>query len=239
MKRLDSEIVRLLSTKTRKKASTVKKDIYLLARNYSSLTKNAVAQIYALRHGTSVLRHLDADDRASLPNLAIEPPVVLKSKAGRRFGKKDRIVAFLRTSSSEFYKIDHVTEINRAYTFGCFTACFVLCRKVVENLFIDVLRAKYPANIPGNLSLYYDVAQRRFLDFGLLLKNCSARSKEFGPDSKLVDRVVELATPFKKEANDRAHSWYYIVKNRDELDKMHVQDIVDLLERLTRGLPGS
>lgn len=232
MRKLDSRIVKVLAEKTGRQGSTVKKDIYLLARKFSACTKNAVAQIYAMERGHSVLKLLDKEDRASMPNLSVEEPVTLKKKEGVQRRRKDRIVQFLCTRSTEFYKVDHIAEINRAYTYRCFTSCFVLCRKVVENLIVDVLRAKYPPNVAGNLELYFNSAQGRYCDFSVLLRNLGDRSGEFGPDAKLVERIIALATPFKKESNDRAHSWYYIVKNRSELDGMNVQDIVDLLEQL-------
>jgi len=31
----------------------------------------------------------------------------------------------------------HLEEINKTYTFGCYTATFILCRKVLENLIIS------------------------------------------------------------------------------------------------------
>ena len=43
---------------------------------------------------------------------------------------------------------DAQDEINKTYTYGCYTATFILCRKVLENLLIHhVLRRKYPKKI--------------------------------------------------------------------------------------------
>lgn len=42
-------------------------------------------------------------------------------------------------------------EINRCCGYGLYTAAFILSRKMIENLVIDILRLKYPANVPGNL----------------------------------------------------------------------------------------
>ncbi len=236
MKQLDPEIVSALSKKTGKKESTIKKDIYLLASSFPSSTKNAVAQQYARRHGATVFKYLDDEDRLSMPPVSERAPSVSSLPVARQRARKEHILLFIRTTSKEFYKVDHVEEINRAYTYRCYTACFVLSRKVVENLVIDVLRTRFPPGPRGNLDLYFDASQSRYRDFGILLKNLSDHRKDFGPDSSLVERIVGLATPFKKEANDKTHSWYHIVKNREELDRMQIQDIIDLLEQLLKSV---
>jgi len=47
--------------------STIKKNIYLLARQYPHATKNALAQIYSFQNRKTIYRLLDKEDRASLP----------------------------------------------------------------------------------------------------------------------------------------------------------------------------
>ncbi len=235
MKRLSPDIVIALAKKLGKKESTVKSDIYRMSSSYPSSTKNAVGQIYARKHGETVYRLLDADDRISMPNLAVEKPVVKIVNSTRKL-QKERITQFIKLTTTESFKRDHVDEINRCYTHKCYTACFVLCRKVIENMVIDVLRAKYPTNIAGDLDIYFDAHQGRYRDFSVLLRNLSQRSGDFGPDSKLVDRIVSLTDPFKKDANDKAHSWFHVVKNREELDKLQIQDIIDFLTVLQKNL---
>src|SRR5205809_2278508 len=124
MKKLDSRIVDSLARKLDRKPATIKKDIYLLAPRFASSTKNAVAQIYAMRHNKTVFRLLDKEDRNSMPSLSVEKAQVHLSGAQRNKSRGERITKFLSLESDEFYKRDHVEEINRAYTYRCYTACF-------------------------------------------------------------------------------------------------------------------
>jgi hypothetical protein len=234
MKKLNPRIVAQLARKLVKKPATIRKDIYLLASSHPSSTKNAVAQIYAMKHGKTVFRMLDKEDRQSMPSVTVERAPVRVQEARTRKVKTERIVQFLKLEADESYKRDHVAEINRAYTYHCYTACFVLCRKVIENLVLDVLEIRFPRNAGDNLVMYFDKNQGRYRDFSVLLSALSERSGEFGPDAKLAQRIVALAEPFKKDANDKAHSWYHIVKSPKELDELGVQDIVDLLGELLK-----
>lgn len=74
------------------------------------------------------------------------------------------------------------------------------------------MELRFPRNVGGQPPAWFDPAQRRYRDFSQLLANISKREDDFGPDAKLVERIVSGAEPFKKEANDTAHSWYYVVK---------------------------
>src|SRR3989344_6112020 len=109
MKMLSLEIVKDLAKKLKLDQKTVKKNIYLLQKSYPSLTKNALAQIYATKNGN----------------------------------KKLTIREVFDYSTTDHFKKGHVEELNKAYTFTCNTAVFILARKIVENLIIDILKAKY------------------------------------------------------------------------------------------------
>src|SRR5439155_20429871 len=213
MEELNPRIVAELAKKLTKKSTTIKKDVYLLAKNFPTSTKNPVAQIYAMKHDKTVFKLLEQEDRKSMPNVEVVKPQIRISQTQKKPRKKERIVQFLRLESYGSFKRDHVEEINRAYTYRCYTACFVLCRKVVENLLLDAMELRFPRNKGENLALYFDTKQRRYRDFSELLANISKRKDDFGPDAKLVERIVSQANPFKKQANDTAHSWYYVIKN--------------------------
>ena len=232
MKKLNPKIVAELADKLTKKPTTIKKDVYLLAKDFPTSTKNAVAQIYARKYHKTVFKMLDKEDRGSMPNVEVVKSSVQVKEARQKPRKKEQIIQFLQMKSYESFKRDHVEEINRTYTYRCYTACFVLCRKIIENLVLDVMELKFPRNEGDNLSLYFDTSQRRYRDFSELLANISSKKDDFGPDSKLVERIVSKANAFKRQANDTAHSWYYIIKDPKELEVLHVQDIVDLLETL-------
>lgn len=73
MKTLSPKIVKKLSQDLNLSESTIKKNIYLLAKRYPRATKNALAQIYAQKNRKTILRMLDKEDRESLPS-GIRPP---------------------------------------------------------------------------------------------------------------------------------------------------------------------
>lgn len=68
MKTLNPKIVEKLSKDLVLSESTIKKNIYLLAKQYPRATKNALGQIYARQNKKTVLRMLDNEDRLSFPS---------------------------------------------------------------------------------------------------------------------------------------------------------------------------
>jgi hypothetical protein len=96
----------------------------------------------------------------------------------------------------------------------------------------DILRLKFPPITRENKELYYDIGHNQIKSFKELLKSLKFKKADFEMDKKLVERIVSLVEPFKEEADPKAHSWYHIVKTRAEIDRMRVQDILDLLSEL-------
>ncbi|VVC02840.1 Uncharacterised protein [Candidatus Burarchaeum australiense] len=233
MKKLDDKIVKYLSRKLDIGENTVRTNIYLLVKNHPHCTKNAVGQIYARSKGLSVLRMLDKEDRTSLPSTfeLQEEKVIIKQKArGRRTTVK--ITEFIRYPSEDPFVKAHVEEINRAYTHNCCTAALVLCRKVIENALIEILRVKYRTEKDRGIQLYFDKNRGRHRDFSEILEVFNKRTADFGPERKLVERIVTVTNKFKDDANDKTHSLYHIVKNRKELEDMQLQNIFDMIKRL-------
>ena len=68
MKTLNPKIVEKLSKDLALSEGTIKKNVYLLAKQYPRATKNALAQIYAQKNRKTILRMLDKEDRESLPS---------------------------------------------------------------------------------------------------------------------------------------------------------------------------
>ena len=58
-------------------------------------------------------------------------------------------------------------EIYRAYNSNMVTATFILTRKLLENLVIELLRSKFSKDV----SKYYDTSKHRFLGFSNLVDN--------------------------------------------------------------------
>ena len=120
---------------------------------------------------------------------------------------------------------EHIEEINRAYNAGCYTATYILSRKVIENLIIGLLKKKFSKQP----NLYFDTGRGRFRDFSEILKNLSTSKKSFDPTiHKAIDRLVSKASAFKDEANDKTHSLFHIATKK-ELDDAGVEQILALV----------
>lgn len=235
MKKLNPKIIALLSKKTGKKESTIRKDISLLRRDNTSCTLSAVAQIYARQHGISVLNKLDKEDKASLANIEVKENKITVHKKRLRIGEK--IVKIIDYDTGDHFKKGHIQEINRAYTKGCYTAVNIVARKIIENLIIDILRKKFPPNTKTNKELYYDTTKRRFKDFSVILNNLYKKRNEFELDDKnIVERLVSMAKKVKADANDKTHSWFYLVTRRREIDDLDIQTIIELIKKLEKSV---
>jgi hypothetical protein len=236
MKMLKHEIVEYLSKALEKSERTVKKDVYLLTKQYPNCTKNAVAQIYALKHGKSVFRKLDKEDKGSLPNIELEKQKIKIPQKTSRKRESQKIIEFMRYPTNDSFRKAHIEEVNRAYTFKCYTSAFILCRKIIENLLTDIIRRKFPQNRIENIELYFDTARGRTRDFSEILSNLRKKVDSFGPDKTMLERVISRSEQFKDDANDKVHSWYHVVRNRRELDDTNVQDIIDMIIKLEQHL---
>lgn len=234
MPKLKPEIIFILVKKTGKKEGTIRKDISLLRRKYGSLPINSVAQIYALENNTSISAKLSKEEKNALPNLEIKKPIVVNQKNSKIKNKK--IIEFIKYETADTFIKAHILETNKAYTFGCCTAAFILCRKIIENLLTDVIKKKYPQDKKENIELYFDTSKGRTKDFSEILSNLRRHSKDFGTDKNLLERILSRSDKFKDDANNKVHSWYHIVRSRKELDDVHFQDIIDMIITLENNM---
>jgi hypothetical protein len=130
----------------------------------------------------------------------------------------------------------HLEEINKTYTCGCYTASFILCRKVLENLIIHhILKKKYPDKSKQHREKYFDFTKNRYLDFDRIIANLRNSSNDFLPEKDVVERICELAEGFKEKANDMTHSLYHIATKK-EIDEKNFQQILELVATLEKSL---
>jgi hypothetical protein len=224
---LNPDILAYLVKKTGKKSKSVRNALSGLHQRYSGLTMNQVAQIYAMQHSISVRSKLTPEEKRTFPNLDIQKPTTIVKKIPKN-SRKRQVTQFIRYETTNPFIKAHVDEVNKCYTFGGYTAAFILCRKIIENMLTDIIRKKYPSEV----NLYFDASRGRTRDFSEIIKNMRSKAIDFGPDKKLLERALTKADQFKDDANDKAHSWFHIVKSTRELDETHVQDIVDMLAQL-------
>ena len=233
-RQLDSKILEFLKKKTGRATKTLRNDISKLRSDFPGVPINSVAHIYARQNETSVLAKLTKEEKEKVPNVEIPKPrkIIVKSNQ-----KKQKTIQYIRFQSSNKFINGHIDETNRAYSCKCYTAAYILIRKILENLITDIIRQKFPPNKKKeNLEMYYDIDQRRTKDFSIILKNFNKKSFSFAPDDVLVTRIVTLCKKFKDDANDKTHSWYHLVSKKKELDDKNPQYILDLIEQLEKNL---
>jgi hypothetical protein len=233
MVNLKPEILEKLVEKTGKTKGTVRKDLSLLRANFPGCSLNAVATIYAKQHGLSILRMLDAEERASIPHVDVIQSI---PKVNKKTKKIKKIELFLTIQTNNVFYNKHIDEVNKAYSAKCFTAVNILLRKIIENMIIDILRTKYPAISRENKELYYDVNRNVYNDFSKVLDNLYSKRNEFGIDKKKIERLNNLCKAFKDDANDKTHSLFYIVERREEIDNLHIDTIFALIKDLANSI---
>ena len=232
--KLDPRILKKLVDKTAGKITehSIRTALSRIRRKHPSLTLNAAAEVFAKKRNFSVARWLNDKDRETLKTVVIEKIKIPSAKARRT----KEIVKIASYDTDDKLLKAHLDEINKAYTFGCYTATFILCRKVLENLLVHhILRKKYPKKTREHRGKYYDFNRNRILDFNRLLTNLKASSNDFAPEKKLVERICQLAEGFKETANEMTHSLYHIA-TRKEIDNKNFQYILDLIGRLEKTL---
>ena len=232
--KLDSRILKRLREKTKGKMTehSIRTTLSRIRRKHPSLTLNAAAEVFAKKRNFSIARYLNEKDRETLKTVVIEKIKIPSIKARR----KKEIIRIASYETDDRLLRAHLDEINKTYTYGCYTATFILCRKVLENLLVHhILRKKYPRNTKQHRDKYFDFNRNRILDFNKLLTNLRASSNDFGPEKKLVERICQLADGFKETANEMTHSLYHIATKK-EIDNKNFQHILDLIGRLEKSL---
>ena len=197
-------------------------------RRGTSLTLNAAAQRFAENKGISIMPMLDDVDKQSLTanQKSIIQHIILGKNNKRSRTSLPRFIYFLKYDTDNYFEEKHIDEINKAYNAEAYTAVYMLCRKIIENLIIDLLVTKFPKK----RELYFDNLKARFLDFSVIIKNLSETKDNF-PVSvhKAIDRLVPKAGFFAKNANERTHSWYYTA-SKQELIEANVTEIINLIK---------
>ncbi|MFX0141482.1 MAG: hypothetical protein ACFFDN_48035 [Candidatus Hodarchaeota archaeon] len=229
--KLDPKIVNYLTKKTGLAEATIKKNISLLRADYPSCTPNAVAQIFARSRGSTVMRQLSQKDKNTLPHMEVSRQKITINQKQRP--KKEDIKDMIIYETDDYFKKGHIKEINRAYTKGCYTSVHILARKIIENLIREILIKKFPPTTKNNKELYFNMAQNRFKDFSVILKNLYDKRNDFELHKiKVIERLYQKGKMFKDDANDATHSWYYLIESKKEIDELNIQAIIELIKKL-------
>lgn len=231
-RKLEKEILEILSQRTGKEKSTIRSKISRKKQRHPTLTSNAAAHLIAQEYNTSVLQKLDIEDKESLKGIQNQtislPPVKRSITKSRSIGNSQKKLIINYSTSNYFIK-EHIIELSKAYHAKCYTCVFIFFRKILENLIIDILRAKFPSR----RELVFNISQGRYHDFSIILDNLYKERKSFSIDGKdIIKRLHQLVKPFKKDANDKTHSWFHIVKSVNEVDQIGLENIIELIKIL-------
>jgi hypothetical protein len=230
---LDPRIVNWLNERLKGKISekTIRPAISRIARKDSS-TLNEAAAKFAKKHREVLPRRFVVSGQKETLDLTGDT----NSRESQKRANEKIIIQFAKYDNADKYLRAHLDEINRSYTFNCYTATFILCRKVLENLIVHhILMVKFPNSTLENKQKYFDINKERFLDFSLLISNLRRASNDFGTEKSLVERICDLAAGFKETANDMTHSRYHIAR-KNELDEKGYQQILDMVADLERSM---
>ncbi|MGD2248783.1 MAG: hypothetical protein PVF58_10300 [Candidatus Methanofastidiosia archaeon] len=143
---------------------------------------------------------------------------------------------FITLNHDDFFYQRLEEEINTCYAEGAYTAAFVMSRKLIENLLIEVLREKYGHKTKNDVEIYFEINQGRFQDFSKLLENLENRKKDFKIDKNTIEEFFNLVKPFKRAANSKTHSIVHIFEKKEELEEYEVQRLASLLMRLFKNI---
>lgn len=143
----------------------------------------------------------------------------------------------IETKFDNFFYTNLTKEVNMAYKLGMFTSAVILSRKMIENLVIEIFRAKYKRRRPWNLSLFYDKKNKRFHDFSYLIDKLEIRNKKnaFGINNQEISKFLSLVKPFREKPNSNAHSIIEQPKQED-VTRLKIQYMVGLLVKVWRDL---
>lgn len=224
--KLNPKIFAKLKKKYPKKTdNAIQVKLSKLSRKHN-VTLNAAAEIWAKEKGFSVWGLLNDKDRESLKDKYFQTITIRKKE--QKSGRK--IINFIDYQTNNKFLKAHIDEINRCYTCSCYTAAFILTRKVIENLITDMVKRKLPNKTKEDRGLYLDLSKGRIHDLSILIKNFRKKASNFYPDEKkLILRILQLAEEFKDDANDKTHSLYHI-SSKKELEGKNPQVILDLIK---------
>jgi len=211
---------------------TIRPAISKIARKDVS-TLNEAAAKFAQKHGEDLPRRfMKSADREKIVEIRTET----RSRQSSRARTERTIIQFAKYETSDRFLKTHLDEINKTYTYGCYTATFILCRKVLENLIVHhILKKKYPTKSQQHRQKYYDPPRGRLLDFSVLLSNLRDSAPDFNSEKTLVERICQLSDGFKEISNDMAHSRYHIAR-KNELDEKNYQEILDQIAELEKSI---
>lgn len=124
-----------------------------------------------------------------------------------------------------------IQELNGVYRAGFYNSTLLLSRKLFENLLIKLLEHKYPRNIDGNLTLYYDDSQNRYRDFSVLIKVLRDRNADFNDGHSTIQRFLTKIEKLTEITNPTAHKLTFNA-SREDLISLEIEEMLELYKKI-------
>lgn len=150
-----------------------------------------------------------------------------KESEKRPLSSTRRLLRFKGKYPQTFYNILE-DEINTAYSNPKLpNATYMLTRKLIENLLYNLLQYKFGVR---NISLYYDVSNRRAHDFSVLLKNLREHKSDFDPDQHVfIEKFLDIVHPFRRDVNSKTHQVIEYLDDMKYVRKAKIEDMTQIL----------
>ncbi|MGA3191308.1 MAG: hypothetical protein ABSD73_02200 [Candidatus Bathyarchaeia archaeon] len=157
----------------------------------------------------------------------VKVPTTRKGSQKRPQSSTRRLLRFKGKYPQTFYNTLE-DEINTAYSNPKLpNATYMLTRKLIENLLYNLLEYKFGVQ---NISLYYDISNRRAHDFGVLLKNLKEHKPDFDPDQHvLIEKFLNIVHPFRRDVNSKAHQVIEYLDDMRYVRKAKIEDMTQIL----------
>ncbi|WP_406656994.1 hypothetical protein V7O62_00180 [Methanolobus sp. ZRKC2] len=119
-------------------------------------------------------------------------------------------------------------EMNSTFRLGMFISTFLLSRKLIENLLVDILRLIFPPTSDENISLYFDIKNQSFKDLDILSETFAKKKKELPFKASVVDEILIALERMKYEDKPTSHSGI-IIPERQDILSYRIEETVEML----------
>jgi len=153
------------------------------------------------------------------------------SPAGKKKVVKQITESFIDFSKKypEVFYFTLEKEINSCYEYNLLNSCLILSRKMVENLVFNLLDVKFPKDI----NLRWNTPRNRPLDYSILVDNLKDNKNQFRQEeTRLLNKFFTLETPFRRNANSKAHNIMEYLDEISQLNKLKIPEMIELLIKL-------
>jgi hypothetical protein len=157
---------------------------------------------------------------------SLEEEIKLNLKIKNNLDNPDEILIHTGLNDKFYDKL--IEDINNSFYHEIYTGCFILARKLFENMIIDILRN----NFKKEKELFQNEAnKKKYNDFSILLDSLKKKKSELGFTITEIEGIIDKLNPYRIEANSKTHSIVDFGK-KEELKKYNIELTFDLLKRV-------